>query len=104
VWQRERPAQRYCEGRPGTGWDVDQAAHNPKVAGSNPAPATNRTAGVGPAECGAHPHPGSRAIGLQTKVPEASWRRSASVWAVDGSPTTMVERARSEHLLQDVLS
>ncbi len=37
---RETPAQRYCEVRDGTGWHHDLKAHNPKVAGSNPAPAT----------------------------------------------------------------
>src|SRR5688572_12236928 len=35
--------------RPGAGWSslAARRAHNPKVAGSNPAPATNRTTGAG---------------------------------------------------------
>ena len=38
---RETPAQRYETGSEGTTGDVEFHAHNPKVAGSNPAPATN---------------------------------------------------------------
>ena len=45
---RETPAQQYWKVPDGTGWDADLAAHNPKVAGSNPAPATNETPGQGP--------------------------------------------------------
>ncbi len=39
---RESPAHRYCEVREGTGCQEPRRAHNPKVAGSNPAPATTQ--------------------------------------------------------------
>ena len=37
---RESPAQRYCEVRNRVLRDADHLAHNPKVEGSNPSPAT----------------------------------------------------------------
>ena len=37
---RETPAQRYETGQDGTRGEAGHPAHNPKVAGSNPAPAT----------------------------------------------------------------
>ena len=45
---RESPAQRYEKARNGTREEPWNRAHNPKVAGSNPAPATNETAGQAP--------------------------------------------------------
>lgn len=45
---REIPAQRYWKAQDGTGNEPDHPAHNPKVAGSDPAPATIRTAGEAP--------------------------------------------------------
>jgi hypothetical protein len=37
--------------RAGTGWDAGRLTHNPEVAGSNPAPATNfRSSGPFPAK------------------------------------------------------
>ena len=41
---REIPAQRYCEVRNSPEWQRDHLAHNPKVGGSNPPPATKRHA------------------------------------------------------------
>ena len=41
---RESPAQRYEKARNGTREEPWNRAHNPKVAGSNPAPATNEKA------------------------------------------------------------
>jgi hypothetical protein len=38
---RERPREQYCRTPEGTRCQESGAAHNPKVAGSNPAPATN---------------------------------------------------------------
>ena len=38
---RETPAQRHETGRDGARGEARYPAHNPKVAGSNPAPATN---------------------------------------------------------------
>jgi hypothetical protein len=37
----ESPAQGHYRVRIGTGGEADRKPHNPKVAGSNPAPATN---------------------------------------------------------------
>jgi hypothetical protein len=39
---RETPAQRYRVVRDRTEWRIDRRAHNPKLAGSNPAPATKK--------------------------------------------------------------
>ena len=39
---RESPGQRHRTARSGTGRQGDPLAHNPKVAGSNPAPATEK--------------------------------------------------------------
>jgi hypothetical protein len=47
---RESPAQRHYPTQDGTGRALDQRAHNPKVAGSNPAPATKKRAGQGRCE------------------------------------------------------
>ncbi len=56
---REWPRQPYCTGVDGSRRYGTGPAHNPKVAGSNPAPATNEIAGqarrasAGPSACGA---------------------------------------------------
>src|ERR1035437_8003682 len=42
-------------------WDVSRGAHNPEVAGSNPAPATNVVAGQ-------RPFPGGRGLFLSSRV------------------------------------
>ena len=42
------PAQWYRTGRRGTGCHIARRAHSPKVAGSNPAPATNEVPGQRP--------------------------------------------------------
>ena len=43
---RETPAQRYETGQDGTRGEAGHPAHNPKVAGSNPAPATIERPGI----------------------------------------------------------
>ncbi len=55
---RESPGQRHVPSRPGMSRHPRKAAHNPKVAGSNPAPATNENAGQGPAAAGPSCVPG----------------------------------------------
>ncbi len=56
---RVSPCQRYCMGATGSRGERLPEAHNPKVVGSNPTPATNENAGqarcesIGPSACGA---------------------------------------------------
>ena len=45
---RETPPQRYWKVRNGTPGEAENRSHNPKVAGSNPAPATNENPGKRP--------------------------------------------------------
>ncbi len=65
---RESPCHPYCAGVTGTRRHVTWSAHNPKVAGSNPAPATNEIAGkarcesAGPSACGAENGAATRRI------------------------------------------